>query len=441
MCRFKTQWNNRGHERATKPFTKERRRCVADLLAFTVKRWFKFRSWLRAAEPLFGLRTNIIYCCHRYKGTALTALTCQTFPMLIITFLKEPRSTATLHIIAIYLHFRMSHWIRRLHIAAVCTGTNQAASAPIQSSKCMLRKWPSQITSLIQRSEANKRPTGPHLFHCCSVQGASLNMTAEIWDVVVVGAGLSGLSAAHLLRKRNARLKILILEGKGETLCWALAECKQHFAKLCVVLQIGWEDAPCPKKYPQPAALIGGTSEDSGSGGEAHGFVCLFWLVLRQGASVWLKWSICCSTQTHILELIKELGLETYPQYNVGKKVYHTGGPGAKIHTYTSSIPALSPLVMMDFMQMLWKVRQRSGSKHSVSRTRSKNKCNDVKQMKANDLRGDVDGFFTPRSRDCAQESASRILQQRPMPSNWTALPYIHTSRNMLGLQVSIFFF
>lgn len=44
-------------------------------------------------------------------------------------------------------------------------------------------------------------------------------MTAEIWDVVVVGAGLSGLSAAHLLRKRNARLKILILEGKGETLC------------------------------------------------------------------------------------------------------------------------------------------------------------------------------------------------------------------------------
>lgn len=47
----------------------------------------------------------------------------------------------------------------------------------------------------------------------------SLNMTAEIWDVVVIGAGLSGLSAAHLLRKRNARLKVLLLEGKGERLC------------------------------------------------------------------------------------------------------------------------------------------------------------------------------------------------------------------------------
>lgn len=43
----------------------------------------------------------------------------------------------------------------------------------------------------------------------------SLTMTAEIWDVIIIGAGLSGLSAAHLLRKRNAKLKILIVEGKG----------------------------------------------------------------------------------------------------------------------------------------------------------------------------------------------------------------------------------
>lgn len=69
-------------------------------------------------------------------------------------------------------------------------------------------------------------------------------MTAEIWDVVVVGAGLSGLSAARLLRKRNAGLKILILEGKGETLCQEPSERTQHVARLCVVSQIVWEDAP-----------------------------------------------------------------------------------------------------------------------------------------------------------------------------------------------------
>lgn len=43
----------------------------------------------------------------------------------------------------------------------------------------------------------------------------SFIMAEENWDVIIVGAGLSGLSAAHLLRKRNANLKILIVEGKG----------------------------------------------------------------------------------------------------------------------------------------------------------------------------------------------------------------------------------
>lgn len=56
-------------------------------------------------------------------------------------------------------------------------------------------------------------------------------MAAKIWDVVVVGAGLSGLSAAHLLRKRNGGLKILILEGKGEIFWIQLAEHMQAFAK------------------------------------------------------------------------------------------------------------------------------------------------------------------------------------------------------------------
>lgn len=36
-----------------------------------------------------------------------------------------------------------------------------------------------------------------------------------MYDIIVVGAGLSGLSAAHLLLKRDAKLKLLILEGKG----------------------------------------------------------------------------------------------------------------------------------------------------------------------------------------------------------------------------------
>lgn len=57
------------------------------------------------------------------------------------------------------------------------------------------------------------------------------------------------------------------------------------------------------------------------------------------------------------MELIKELGLEVYPQFNDGKKVLHVGGPASRVRTYRTSIPALSPLVLLDFIQMLWKVR------------------------------------------------------------------------------------
>ncbi|KAM6901206.1 putative flavin-containing monoamine oxidase A [Lycodopsis pacificus] len=130
-------------------------------------------------------------------------------------------------------------------------------------------------------------------------------MTAEIWDVIIVGAGLSGLSAAHLLRKRNAKLKMLILEGKDRV------------GGRTVTTEI-------------PAA----------NGVDRWDF-----------GGQWVG-----STQTHILELIKELGLETFPQFNIGKKVHHTGGPGAKVRTYRTSIPALSPVVLLDLTQLLWKI-------------------------------------------------------------------------------------
>ncbi|XP_037339784.2 probable flavin-containing monoamine oxidase A isoform X1 [Pungitius pungitius] len=132
-------------------------------------------------------------------------------------------------------------------------------------------------------------------------------MTAEIWDVIIVGAGLSGLSAAHLLRKRNAELKILILEGKD---------------------RVGGRTVS--------------TEIPAANGIDRWDF-----------GGQWVG-----STQTHIMELIKELGLETFPQFNIGKKVHHMGGPGAKVRTYRTSIPALSPMVLMDLAQLLWKMNR-----------------------------------------------------------------------------------
>ncbi|KAI4876370.1 hypothetical protein NFI96_017831, partial [Prochilodus magdalenae] len=130
-------------------------------------------------------------------------------------------------------------------------------------------------------------------------------MSAEKCDVVVVGAGLSGLSAAQLLKKRNEKLKVLVLEAKGRV------------GGRTLVQQL-------------PAA---------------HGFDT--WDMGGQ----WVG-----SSQTHVMELIKELGLEVYPQFTEGKKVHHMGGANAKISTYTSSIPSFSPLVLLDFVQFLWRI-------------------------------------------------------------------------------------
>uniref|UniRef100_A0A8C6UDY9 Amine oxidase n=1 Tax=Neogobius melanostomus TaxID=47308 RepID=A0A8C6UDY9_9GOBI len=130
-------------------------------------------------------------------------------------------------------------------------------------------------------------------------------MTGEIWDVIVVGAGLSGLTAAHWLRERNAKLKILILEGKD---------------------RVGGRT----QSYEIPAA----------NGKDRWDF-----------GGQWVG-----STQTHVLELIEELDLQMYPQFNSGRKVHHIGGPRARVQTYTSSIPALNPLVLLDMSLFILKI-------------------------------------------------------------------------------------
>ena len=49
----------------------------------------------------------------------------------------------------------------------------------------------------------------------------SMDKIAEnstVYDVIIVGAGISGSNAAYILKKRCKNIKILILEAKGNNL-------------------------------------------------------------------------------------------------------------------------------------------------------------------------------------------------------------------------------
>ena len=51
--------------------------------------------------------------------------------------------------------------------------------------------------------------------HQSSIMAASLDPTESVADVVIVGAGISGLSAAYEVLKKRANTKVVILEAKG----------------------------------------------------------------------------------------------------------------------------------------------------------------------------------------------------------------------------------
>ena len=42
----------------------------------------------------------------------------------------------------------------------------------------------------------------------------------DFFDVIVVGAGISGLSAAYFMKKKHPNLKILIVEAKDRVYTW-----------------------------------------------------------------------------------------------------------------------------------------------------------------------------------------------------------------------------
>ncbi|KAH9502345.1 hypothetical protein Btru_073507 [Bulinus truncatus] len=120
-------------------------------------------------------------------------------------------------------------------------------------------------------------------------------MAVHDYDIIIVGAGISGLTAAHIIKKRNANLKIKILEGKD---------------------RVGGRTQTVP-------------------------------MVSSNGTDLWDlggQWVGRC--QTHIIRLLDELEIETHPQYIQGTKCQQLGE--SRIRTYQSNIPKLSLWSLID---------------------------------------------------------------------------------------------
>lgn len=123
---------------------------------------------------------------------------------------------------------------------------------------------------------------------------------ARIADVVVIGAGISGLVAARRLRHAGTQ-SVIVLEANdrvgGRTLNLDVAEG-----------------------------------------------------VTVEGGGQWVG-----PGQDHVLALIAELGLETFKTYVEGRHIYRRKG---KSKTYKGNNPPLSPQAIADYLQLRWRLER-----------------------------------------------------------------------------------
>ena len=116
-------------------------------------------------------------------------------------------------------------------------------------------------------------------------------------DVVVVGAGLAGLAAARRLTAQGVDCVVLEARDRvgGRTLNHSIGDGK--------IVEVGGQ---------------------------------------------WVG-----PTQTRVLELMRELGLESFPTYHQGEHVMEYEG---ELHRYTGTIPKISKRLLADFGQAQWKL-------------------------------------------------------------------------------------
>ncbi|RNA10385.1 putative flavin-containing monoamine oxidase A [Brachionus plicatilis] len=128
----------------------------------------------------------------------------------------------------------------------------------------------------------------------------------ELYDVIIIGAGISGSNAAYQLKKRCQNIKILVLEAKDR-----MGGRTQTI------------DVKCSKQNQTSRWDIGGQ---------------------------WVS-----DSQTNVTKLMTELGIKTYRQFDDGLKLLEANG---KISSYNSNVPCSSLWSWIDMQLYMWRVNK-----------------------------------------------------------------------------------
>ena len=206
---------------------------------------------------------------------------------------------------------------------------------------------------------------------------------SKVYDVIIIGAGLSGTSAGYYLKKGYKDLNILVIEAKSRT---------------------------------------GGrtqTIELKTSNGSKTKFDC---------GGQWVT-----DTQTYITQIIKDLKLETYKQYDEGTKVLETNGDIIK---YNSKIPRISLLGLIDLQSTIWKINRNSNKINTVepfennSRARSFDSLN-LKQFL-------YQNSFTSSSRSILDAAIRTVYGLEPNQINTLfGLMYVKSGKSIESLTLT----
>ena len=200
-----------------------------------------------------------------------------------------------------------------------------------------------------------------------------------MYDLIIVGAGLSGAHAAYVIKKKHKNMRILMIEGKS---------------------RVGGRTETVEK----PSVLDPNKKTKWDLGGQ--------WV----GAS-----------QKNVMKLINELNVETYRQFTTGKKLLELNG---QVSEYCKTVPSTSLFSKLDMENYITKLDEIT---EKISSVQPYSAENDVKDLDSKNLKDYLDSIsYTPSVKGIFQSNIRGIAGLETEQVNGLfGLAYIRSSNGI----------